>query len=97
MGGNNSFIESCYYGVPMLVFPMSVDQFIIANAVEKYHLGVWLKENQINVNDLGTIISSFIHNRSFHESIHKVQKELKKHDAVHEACKEIMLFANNYK
>ena len=54
-GGNNSVTESLAAGVPLLLLPLSTDQFAGAAAIEKHRLGEVLDPNGA---DAGAIRSS---------------------------------------
>lgn len=46
-GGNNSVTEACAAGVPMIVLPMSTDQFAGAAAIERCGVGIVLDPNRL--------------------------------------------------
>ena len=46
-GGNNSVTEACAAGVPLVVLPMSTDQFAGASAIERAGVGVVLDPNTL--------------------------------------------------
>jgi UDP:flavonoid glycosyltransferase YjiC (YdhE family) len=51
-GGNNTFTEALYYGIPMIILPFSSDQFNIAYDAECNSLAETLDPNNFNENDL---------------------------------------------
>lgn len=59
-GGNNSVTEACAAGVPMVVLPMSTDQFAGAAAIERSGLGVVLDPNAVTATDLAAAVSAVL-------------------------------------
>ena len=51
-GGNNSVTEACAAGVPMIVLPMSTDQFAGAAAIERAGAGIVLDPNDLTADSL---------------------------------------------
>ncbi len=51
-GGNNSVTEACAAGVPMIVLPMSTDQFAGAAAIERAGIGIALDPNTVTAEQL---------------------------------------------
>jgi MGT family glycosyltransferase len=51
-GGNNSVTEACAAGVPMVVLPMSTDQFAGAAAIERAGIGIVLDPNTVTADEL---------------------------------------------
>ncbi|MEO6122097.1 MAG: glycosyltransferase [Ilumatobacteraceae bacterium] len=59
-GGNNSVTEACAAGVPMVVLPMSTDQFAGAAAIERTGLGIVLDPNDLSAADLVDAVNSVL-------------------------------------
>ncbi len=59
-GGNNSVTEACAAGVPMVVLPMSTDQFAGAASIETAGLGVVVDPNQVTSASLAAAVSSVL-------------------------------------
>jgi zeaxanthin glucosyltransferase len=57
-GGNNSVTEACAAGVPMIVLPMSTDQFAGAAAVERVGIGVALDPNTLTAEALRDAVAN---------------------------------------
>jgi UDP:flavonoid glycosyltransferase YjiC (YdhE family) len=55
-GGNNTFTEALYYGIPMVILPFSSDQFNIAFDAESNGLAEVLDPNSFNEEDLSKAI-----------------------------------------
>ena len=50
--GHNSLYESAYHGVPVVAFPLFVDQFFNAKKVENFGLGLSVDPNNFKVEEL---------------------------------------------
>ena len=50
--GHNSFYESSYHGVPLIVFPLCCDGISIATKVEHFGLGVAVDHRTVNAQEL---------------------------------------------
>lgn len=55
-GGNNTFTEALYYGIPMVILPFSSDQFNVAFDAENNGLAEILDPNSFNEEDLSKAI-----------------------------------------
>jgi hypothetical protein len=52
-GGNNSFTESLYHGIPMVILPFSSDQFDVAADAERLGIAEVLDPNSLTASSLG--------------------------------------------
>ncbi len=59
-GGNNSVTEACAAGVPMVVLPMSTDQFAGAAAIERAGIGVVLDPNSLDADTLRSAVEDLL-------------------------------------
>ena len=59
-GGNNSVTEACAAGVPMVVLPMSTDQFAGAAAIERAGIGVALDPNSLDADALRSAVDDLL-------------------------------------
>ncbi|MFE3504590.1 glycosyltransferase [Kitasatospora sp. NPDC059146] len=59
-GGNNSFTESLYAGVPALVLPFSSDQFAIAHDAERADVGRCLDPNTLSPESAGSAVADLL-------------------------------------
>ena len=60
--GQNSLYESVYHGVPVVAFPLFVDQFFNARKVEHFGLGLSVDPNNFEVEELVEKIEHVINN-----------------------------------
>jgi MGT family glycosyltransferase len=56
-GGNNSVTEACAAGVPMIVLPLSTDQFAAATAIERAQIGIVLDPNTLTARALRSAVA----------------------------------------
>jgi hypothetical protein len=59
-GGNNSVTEACAAGVPMVVLPMSTDQFAGAAAIERAGIGVALDPNALTIDSVRSAVRAVL-------------------------------------
>ncbi len=59
-GGCNTFTESLYYGIPMVILPFSSDQFNIAYDAEHLGLGVVLDPNNLDDKNINLALDKAI-------------------------------------
>ena len=78
-GGLNSYQESVYHGVPMVVVPMVGDQPRQANLVEYKELGVAIEWKSINANDevLQNAINKVLNNKVYEENAKRLSTIMK--------------------
>ena len=67
-GGMNSTHEGLYYGVPLIVIPLSADQPIIAQQVSDIGAGVKLHMQSLTPNNLIETVDYVLNNLSFKEN-----------------------------
>ena len=63
-GGNNSLTEACAAGVPMIVLPLSTDQFAAATAIERARIGIVLDPNTLTAQGLPGAVSRVLEDGS---------------------------------
>ena len=59
-GGNNTVIESFYFGKPMIVMPLYVDQFDNAQRVHEKGFGIRLNAHRCTKDQLANAINKLI-------------------------------------
>lgn len=68
-GGNNSFCEALYFGVPSLILPYCWDGFDNAQRVEAKELGKWLPRNDWREEDLRDAMGGLLNNTALKERL----------------------------
>ncbi len=75
-GGANSANESLYYGVPMLIFPMAGDQFIVGKQIETLKCGKMLQHDASSP-DIESQIISILDDTFYRHQCHILANELR--------------------
>lgn len=68
-GGMNGVSEALQLDTPMIVIPQAMDQFIVAEQVEKTGTGKRIKSVNINLDELECLISEILRNQDYNENI----------------------------
>lgn len=74
--GMNSVNESLYFGVPLVVSPITNDQYIIADRIQELNLGTKIDMNTISSEDLYTISKETMNNQKINENLIKMKYEM---------------------
>lgn len=67
--GHNSVNEALFFGVPMLLYPLGNEQFIISKVIEELNLGLCYKETDISKFTIIQYVFRLINNNSILNSI----------------------------
>jgi zeaxanthin glucosyltransferase len=91
-GGNNSVTEACAAGVPMVVLPMSTDQFAGAAAIERAGIGVALDPNALDAEMLRSAVDDLLASGAT-ERVQAIARSISEHggpavavEAIRAAC-----------
>lgn len=79
-GGFNSINEALYCSVPMLVCPQALDQFYMADWIEKLGCGISLRKRQPDEFDFKKAILKLSSHKFFGEHCRKIGETLRKED-----------------
>lgn len=90
----NSTNEALYYGVPLIVIPLSADQPIIAGQVANMGVGMTLQMENLTVNQLREALEYVLKHPSFHEVAENIGESFKKAGGYQKAVDEIFMFKN---
>lgn len=74
-GGANSVKECIFFGVPMIVFPLSFDEFGNASRVTYHNLGVKGNFKKITSKELNVLIENVINNSNILDGIKLMQQK----------------------
>jgi MGT family glycosyltransferase len=76
-GGMNSVMESCYFGVPMMVLPLQPETQITAGRVEAKGLGKSLDPSEITGGRLRAVAEGLLGDVTLPENLRVLQQELR--------------------
>ncbi|MBM7608615.1 MGT family glycosyltransferase [Lysinibacillus composti] len=91
-GGMNSTLEGLYYGVPLIVIPLSADQPIIAQQVSDIGAGVKLHMQSLTPHNLIETVEYVLSNPSFKENAINIGESFRKSGGYHKTVDEIFEF-----
>lgn len=74
--GMNSVNEALYFGVPLVVSPITNDQYIIANRIQELNLGTEIDMNAISSEELYTVSKETMNNQTINENLKKMKCEM---------------------
>ncbi|MBB2481783.1 glycosyltransferase [Bacillus sp. APMAM] len=95
-GGMNSTHEGLYYGVPLIVIPLSADQPIIAGQVASIGAGIALQMNSLSANQLREAADYVLNQSSFHEAVTNIRESFQKSGGYQKAVDEIFKLKSQY-
>ena len=76
-GGNNTVIESFYFGKPMIVMPLYVDQFDNAQRVQEKGFGIRLNAHRCTKDQLANAINKLINDDDLALKMKKISDRMK--------------------
>ncbi|MBY0121536.1 macrolide family glycosyltransferase [Bacillus sp. S/N-304-OC-R1] len=88
-GGMNSANEGIYYGVPMIVIPLSADQPIIAEQIVSIGAGIKLNMQSLTEDHLREAVDLVISQQSFQKAAAKISESFQKSGGYRKAVDEI--------
>lgn len=68
-GGMNSVSEAIQLNTPMIVMPKGMDQFIVAEQVERTNIGRIIKSNKIDFDELESMVSKILTSPNYKQNI----------------------------
>ncbi|KOS60241.1 glycosyltransferase [Lysinibacillus agricola] len=95
-GGMNSTNEALYYGVPLIVTPLSADQPIIAEQVTNIGAGIQLQIQGLTANQLHEAANHVLNNSSIHKAVANIRESFLTSGGYHKAVDEIFKFKSQY-
>ncbi|TCP52585.1 MGT family glycosyltransferase [Tumebacillus sp. BK434] len=91
-GGMNSASEGLYYGVPLLVFPQSADQPMVARQVEEIGAGIRLTQEGLTAEVLRATAASVIQNESIRKACVEIGDSFRAAGGYRQAVEEIFAY-----
>ena len=95
-GGMNSTQEGLYFGVPLIVIPMSADQPVIAGQVASIGAGIKLHMHTLTEQKLREAADYVLNQPAFHKAVANIRESLQKSGGYHKAVDEIFEFKSKY-
>lgn len=74
-GGYNSICEAIYYEVPLIVYPLSRDQFLNASIVDKNGIGIDSRRFIFNDRNINKIANILINNNNIKNNILNIKRD----------------------
>ncbi|KLA35398.1 macrolide family glycosyltransferase [Bacillus cereus] len=95
-GGMNSSSEALYYGVPLVVVPVTGDQPLVAKRVAEVGAGIRLNRKELTPKLLREAVKKVMDDVTFKEKSRKVGESLRDAGGYKKAIEEIEQFMSNY-
>ncbi|MED2040105.1 glycosyltransferase [Bacillus wiedmannii] len=95
-GGMNSSSEALYYGVPLVVVPVTGDQPLVAKRVAELGAGIRLNRKELTPELLREAVKKVMDDATFKEKSRKVGESLRDAGGYKKAIEEIEKFVSNY-
>jgi MGT family glycosyltransferase len=92
-GGMNSVMESCYFGVPMMVFALQPETQVTAGQVESKGFGVSLRPGDLTGSRLRELAEGVLGDDSYAENLKAIQQELRSCGGATQAADTIEAYA----
>ncbi|WP_312111234.1 macrolide family glycosyltransferase [Brevibacillus reuszeri] len=89
-GGMNSTNEGLYYGVPLIVIPLSADQPMIARQVAKIGAGITLQMQSLTANQLREGVDHVLSDSSFKQAASNIGESFERSGGYQQAVEEIL-------
>ena len=93
-GGMNSVNEGFYYGVPLVVIPQSMDQFIISERIKRLKAGVIINKKTPSPKQLKEALNKVMNNPLYQANAKIIQRSLIASGGTLKAVEEIFRFKN---
>jgi MGT family glycosyltransferase len=83
--GMNSVSEALYFGIPLVLFPQTIEQYGVASRVKELNAGMFLENNHIK-----DTVLTVLNNQSFKDNALKISDSFKKCGGAKEAAQFIV-------
>jgi MGT family glycosyltransferase len=91
-GGANSFMESMYFGVPLVLIPQQIEQHITAERAVDLGVGVLLERDDVTAQTLREAVDRIAHDASYREHAQQMQQSIRKEGGYERAVDGILQF-----
>ena len=95
-GGANSIQEGLYFGVPLLLFPQTPEQYLNAKMVQKTGAGVLLSKKKPTAADIRQQIDLLLHDASFTRNAQDISQKMRDNTAFTEAVEHILALRQDH-
>ncbi|XP_074601546.1 uncharacterized protein LOC141855408 [Brevipalpus obovatus] len=85
-GGNNTLTESLYFGKPLIVLPLFIDQLDNAQRVQEKKLGIRLNTYRFKDEELLEAIEKSLNDKDLHKRLAEVSQQLKTSKTSQQVC-----------
>jgi MGT family glycosyltransferase len=96
-GGMNSTSEGFYYGVPLIVFPQSADQPIVARRVVEIGAGVQLQQENLSAQELREVAERVLKDESIQKASVEIGDSFREAGGYQRAVEEIFTYTRRPK
>lgn len=83
--GMNSVNEALYFGIPLILFPQTTEQYGVANRVKELKAGIFLENS--NIENIRNIVKEVLNDKNIKENALKISDSLKNCGGAKEAAK----------
>lgn len=83
--GMNSVNEALYFGIPLILFPQTTEQYGVANRVKELKAGIFLENS--NIENIRNIVKEVLNDKNIKENALKISDSLKNCGGAKEATK----------
>ncbi|HEX3045529.1 MAG TPA: macrolide family glycosyltransferase [Bacillota bacterium] len=94
-GGLGTVSESIYYGTPLMVCPQGADQFLVANQIEKFKVGVRIN-NETSAEEIKLLATRMLNDDQYRENLALVGDSFRAAGGVRRAVEEVLKFKEKY-
>lgn len=96
-GGNNSFTETLYFGVPSIIMPLFYDQFHNAQRVQEKQVGARIDPFQMNDEQLINTIDGILQDKKLINRVKNISLRIKKSDMKSRCAERLEKIAKEFK
>ncbi|MGI3171127.1 glycosyltransferase [Pseudooceanicola sp. C21-150M6] len=89
-GGNNSFCEALFHGVPSLVMPYCWDGHDNAQSTVQAQLGLWMNRSDWSAKELHSALDALLSDKLLHDRLRNISADMKKRPGTQVAADAVM-------
>lgn len=96
-GGNNTFIETLYFGKPFIVLPLFADQHDNGRRAEDKKIGRSFRPHHVSEDELLTAIDELLNDKDLHDRVAKIGENIRNSKSIEEFNKKIEEIVKEHK